>query len=43
MDDALKPGAVPANRYRIESLLGAGGVGQVYAASDISLGRPAAT
>ncbi|HEX6101115.1 MAG TPA: serine/threonine-protein kinase [Thermoanaerobaculia bacterium] len=33
------PGAVVANRYRIVSLLGGGGMGEVYRADDLKLGQ----
>ncbi|MBL9026848.1 MAG: serine/threonine protein kinase [Myxococcales bacterium] len=35
----LAPGFVVASRYRIESVLGAGGFGHVYVATQIGLGR----
>jgi hypothetical protein len=36
------PGTVLANRFRIVSLLGRGGMGEVYRADDLELGQPVA-
>lgn len=40
--EQLRPGSVVAERYRIDSLLGGGGFGRVFAAEDLELRRPVA-
>jgi serine/threonine protein kinase len=39
---ALAPGEVVAERYRVDGLIGAGGMGEVYEVFDLTLNEPAA-
>ena len=41
-DERFLPGTVLARRYRIVNLLGRGGMGEVYRATDLMLGQPIA-
>jgi serine/threonine protein kinase len=38
----FQPGTILSQRYRIASLLGRGGMGDVYRADDLRLGQPIA-
>jgi hypothetical protein len=40
--DGLGPGTMVAGRYRVVSLIGQGGMGEVYRADDLKLGQPVA-
>ena len=41
-DSSYDPGSVLLDRYRIVSLIGEGGMGEVYKADDLTLGQPVA-
>ncbi len=40
--DAIPPGTILADRYRVVGLIGRGGMGEVYRADDLRLGQPVA-
>ncbi len=42
MDDAIKQGTVLNNRYRVETVIGSGGMGHVFKAIHLALNRPVA-